>query len=330
MTNVWHSRLRHMSSKYMDMLSQKEVLSKIGKNDLDFCEHCVMGRQKPFGVGTHSSNEFLEYIYSDVWGHSLTASLSGKWYYVSFIHDYSKFIWVYFLTEKNEVFETFNNWRARVETQSGKKVKALNVRVGYLRSDNGGEYTFKKFGRYCKEEGIMPHLTRVYIPQQNAIAEQVNQMVLEKVWSILSQSGLPHEFWAEVVNIAVYLVNLSPSSATNFLTPFEMRHKRMADYSRLRVFGCNAYPLTPTKNRSKLEPTSKKCRFLGYATNVKDYRVWNSMTSKIIVSRDVYFNVQRTLKDEKNAQTSTTNMGKSPTPITIEGEIGHYISNDML
>jgi hypothetical protein len=42
---------------------------------------------------------------------------------------------------------------------------------------------------------------------------------------------------------------------------------------------------------------------------------------------DVSFNEPRILKEEKNAQTPTTNMDESP--ITIEGEICHYISNDM-
>jgi hypothetical protein len=68
MTNVWHSRLGHMSSKYIDMLYEKEVFSKIGKNDLNFCEHYMMGKQKqkPFSVRTHSSKKFLEYVHSDV------------------------------------------------------------------------------------------------------------------------------------------------------------------------------------------------------------------------------------------------------------------------
>ena len=47
---------------------------------------------------------------------------------------------------------------------------------------------------------------------------------------MLSQSGLSHEFWAEAVNTAIYLINLSPSKAINFLTPFEMRHKQVVDY----------------------------------------------------------------------------------------------------
>jgi hypothetical protein len=78
------------------------VLSKIYKNDRDFCEHYMMGKQKRkfFDVGTHSSKDFLEYVHSAVYGPYPTASLSGKWYYVSFIDDYSRFTWLYFFTEK--------------------------------------------------------------------------------------------------------------------------------------------------------------------------------------------------------------------------------------
>jgi hypothetical protein len=103
----------------------------------------------------------------------------------------------------------------------------------------------------------------------------------------------------------------------------------MADYSRLRVFGCDGYSLISKENRFKLEPTLKKCRFLGYATDVKGYRLWNPITCKIIVSRDVAFNEPKTLKEGENAQAPTTNMDKSSLSDTIEGEIGHYISNDM-
>jgi hypothetical protein len=57
-----------MSGKYMDMLSKKHVLSNKGKYELDFYEHCVMGKQKrkPFGVEIYSFKEFLEYIHFDV------------------------------------------------------------------------------------------------------------------------------------------------------------------------------------------------------------------------------------------------------------------------
>lgn len=152
------------------------------------------------------------------------------------------------------MFSTFKSWRIQVETQTRHKVK-------YLRSDNGGEYTSEEFQRYCTEEGITRHFTTVYTPQQNVVSERLNRTVLEKVHSMLSESGLPGEFWAEAVNTAIYLVKLSPSSAINFSTPFELRHKRMADYSRLKIFGCTAYTLIPKEQRTKIRSYIQEMSF---------------------------------------------------------------------
>ena len=147
MVYVWHARLDHVSDTYLTKLQEKYLLSGLGKIKLDFCEHWVMGKhhRKAFGVGIHSSKEYLEYIHSDMWGPSPIASLSRKWYFVFFIDDYSRFVWVYFLTDKSEVFATFKSWKAQVETQTRRKVRTLHLRVRFFRSDNGGEYTSREF-----------------------------------------------------------------------------------------------------------------------------------------------------------------------------------------
>lgn len=245
MSHLWHSRLGHMSDRYLSLLDDKKMLPGLGTLDFAYCEHYIMGKQhrRAFSVGTHDSKEILKYVHIDVWVPSPTASLSGKLYYV-FIDDYSRYVWVYFLTHKSEVFSTFKTWRIQVENQTGNRVK-------YLRSNNDGEYTSEEFQRYCTEEEITRHFTKVYTPEQNAISKRLNKTVLEKVRSMLSESGLPREFWAEAVNTAVYLIKLSHSSAIQFSTPFELMHKRMADYSRLKGFGCIAYPLTPKEHRTK-------------------------------------------------------------------------------
>ena len=69
-------------------------------------------------------------MHSDVWGATQVLSLGGSRYYVTFIDDYSRKVWVYFLKQKFEVFSKFKLWKADVENQTGRKVK-------YLRSDNG-------------------------------------------------------------------------------------------------------------------------------------------------------------------------------------------------
>lgn len=113
--------------------------------------------------------------------------------------------------------------------------------------------------------------------------------MLKKVQSMLSQLGLSCEFWAELVNTAIYFVYLSLSGAINFLTSFELSHKRMTNYSCLRIFGYIAYTFISKQNSIKLDATSKKCRFLEYASNMKYYKLWDPVACKLIVSRIVTF-----------------------------------------
>jgi hypothetical protein len=58
-------------------------------------------------------------------------SLGGNRYFVTFIDDFSRKLWVYFLNEKSAAFTVFKNFKALVENQSGHKLVTL-------RSDRGG------------------------------------------------------------------------------------------------------------------------------------------------------------------------------------------------
>ena len=80
-------------------------------------------------------------------GPSPVTSLGGSRFYVTFIHVFSKKVWVYFLKHKSDVFATFKKWKAEVENQTGLKVKCL-------RSDNGGEYGKSEFKAFCAADGI--------------------------------------------------------------------------------------------------------------------------------------------------------------------------------
>ena len=84
-----------------------------------------------------------------------TTSLSGYVYYASFIDDYSRKTWIYFLKKKDEVFERFKEFKALVENLSKNKIKIL-------RSDNGAESTSNEFNDYYKEVTIKRDLTIPY------------------------------------------------------------------------------------------------------------------------------------------------------------------------
>ena len=53
-------------------------------------------------------------------------SLGGAEYFLSFIDDKSRYVWVYPLQTKSEVFEKFCEWKAMVELATGKKAEGYS------------------------------------------------------------------------------------------------------------------------------------------------------------------------------------------------------------
>ena len=289
MSRLWHMRLGHAGEKSLQTLATQGLLKGAKTCKLDFCEQCVLGKQKrvKFGTVIHNTEGILDYIHTDVWGPTKTASLGGKHYFVTFIDDFSRRVWVYTMKSKYEVFETFLVWKKMVENQTGRKIKVL-------RSDNGTEYRNDQFSIFCKKEGISRHFTVRDTPQQNGVAERMNRTLLEKVRCILSNAGLGKQFWAEAVMYASHLINRLPSAALNGKTPLEVwSGKPVNDYDTLHVFGSTAYYHV---KESKLDPRAKKALFMGVTSGVKGYRLWCLSSKKIISSRDVTFDESSMLK----------------------------------
>lgn len=122
---------------------------------------------------------------------------------------------MYFLKAKDEVFGKFKEWKTMVEKRTGKVVKTLRI-------DNGLEFCNKDFDEFCRKEGIVRHRTVRHTPQQNGVAERMNQTLVQRARCMRIDAGLSKKFWAEAVNTAAYLVNRSPSTAIDFKTPQEV------------------------------------------------------------------------------------------------------------
>ena len=100
----------------MEILMKRELIPKMCFGDKEFFEHCVYGKhhKRSFKAGSHTSKGILDYIHSDLWGPSRTKSCGGASYFISFIDDYSRKVWVKFLKSKDEAFMAFKHFKTEV------------------------------------------------------------------------------------------------------------------------------------------------------------------------------------------------------------------------
>jgi hypothetical protein len=132
---LWHQRLGHMGEKGLRTLQSKGIVEGMSNCtlDFDFCEHFIYGKQNQVIFPSSATREkgILDLIHIDVFGPVSVPSLGKSVYYVSFIDDFSRNTWIYFLRKKSEVFDKFKEFKVLVENQTEKKIKVL-------RTDNGG------------------------------------------------------------------------------------------------------------------------------------------------------------------------------------------------
>ena len=146
-TDLWHKRLGHLSEKGLGILDKKNYLPLKGMN-LNTCTHCLVGKQHRVAFQrspSHRRSHVLDLVHTDVCS-MIDKSLGGALYFVSFIVDHSRKIWATCLKSKDQVLDVFKDFHARVERETGRKLKCI-------RANNGGEYR-GPFEKYCREHGI--------------------------------------------------------------------------------------------------------------------------------------------------------------------------------
>lgn len=91
-TRIWHMRLAHSGEKSLQTLIKQGLLKGAIACKLEFYEHCVLGKQTRvrFGTAIHNTSRALDYVHTDVWGPTKTASWGGKHWFVSFVDDFSR------------------------------------------------------------------------------------------------------------------------------------------------------------------------------------------------------------------------------------------------
>ncbi|KAG6528166.1 hypothetical protein ZIOFF_010316 [Zingiber officinale] len=290
----------HLNYGSLKLLSTKEMVRGLPKIDQveEVCETCQLGKQHrdPFPQqATWRAKRQLELVHSDLCGNMPTESLGGSKFFITFIDDFTRKVWIKFLKEKSQAFQAFKDFKVEVENYTGLRIKTL-------RTDCGGEYISNEAKKYFREHGIRHELTARFTPQQNGVSEKKNRTIVECMRCMLKRKNLQTEFWAEAVSCTGYLINRFPTKILKDCTPHEAWYGRKSDIRHLKVFGSVAYSLIPQANKNKFDDKSEKCIFIGYSERSKAYKLYNPKTKKIVISRDVLFDEDASFDDPKGKE----------------------------
>ena len=289
----WHRRLTHCSpSTIRDMLTDNLVdgltISDATLNGK--CEDCIMGRQtrRPFDGESEKNLRPLDLVSFDLWGPSRTQSVGRKIFLMIIVDAGTSYKYGAYLADKSDAttLASFETFRTFAEMSTGNKICRL-------RSD--GTFGTGAWKDLCECHGIRQELTAPYSSAQNGLAERAIRTTIDDVRTLLRDSGLGHSYWAEAAAYSIYTRNLIPSRRFPGRIPLEAFTGKQQNVSHLRVFGAKCWAKIPTihgaqvTGGSKLDPRSVPCRFLGYATGTGNYKVQDTETRRVYVSRDVIF-----------------------------------------
>jgi transposase InsO family protein len=281
---IWHLRFGHLNFRYLNQLASKEMVKGLPKIEIPnkICDGCLIGKQSRNAFNKSMpmrSSNVLEVVHSDVCGPFDENSLGGNRYFVTFVDEYSRKMWIYLLKAKDEVFDVFKNFKVLVENQSGKKLKIL-------RTDGGGEYTSKNFELFCVNNGVEHEVIAPYTPQHNGLAERRNRTILDMARCMVKHRNLPKTFWGEAVSTAVHILNRSPTKKLNHKVPEEVWSGKKPSVSHFKVFGSLCHKHVPEAKRKKLDDRSEPMILVGYHVTGA-YKLYNPVSKKMIFSRDV-------------------------------------------
>ncbi|KAJ9566935.1 hypothetical protein OSB04_002901 [Centaurea solstitialis] len=169
-------------------------------------------------------------------------------------------------------------WLNFLEFKGDLKLKIVSCH----RSDNGREFKNADLNSFCEEKGIERHYSAPRTPQQNGVAERRNRTLIEAARTMLVDSKLPITFWAEAVNTACYVQNRSSLRERHHMN-FLRKKKPFIGF--LKPFGCPCTILNTKSHLGKFDSKSEDGFLVGYSSQSKALRVFNS-SSRIIEESD--------------------------------------------
>ena len=113
---LWHQRLGHISRERLSRLVKDGVLPPLDFNDFGTCVKCLKGKMTSTNKkGATRSSNLLELIHTDISGPYPIDGITGHTSFITFIDDYSRYMYLYLIKEKSESLITFKTIKLKLK-----------------------------------------------------------------------------------------------------------------------------------------------------------------------------------------------------------------------
>ena len=176
-----------------------------------------------------------------------------------------------------------------------------------LRADRDSVYLWQDLRDVLFEMNVETEYTVPYAHWMLGKCERMWRTLTYAAQAMMSDCGLPKQFWHYAILAAVHIKNRSYSTGAGPSggIPYELLYGRPPNLSPLRVFGCLAFVKVPDVQKRKFTPSAVPKVFLGYSPLSPGYIVFDPVLKSISVTCHVTFDEARfPFIEESSFQTS--------------------------
>ncbi|GJY75684.1 putative ribonuclease H-like domain-containing protein [Tanacetum coccineum] len=229
-SNLWHKRLGHVNFKTMNKLVRGNLVRGLPSNFFEInqtCVACQKGKQDRASCKTKTVSSISQPL------QMLHMDLFGP----TFVNSLMKKMYCLVVTDK------------------------------FSRCDNRTEFKNRVMNQFCKMKGIKKEFIVARTLQKNRVVERKNTTLIEAARTMLADSKLPTNFWAEAVNTACYVQNRVLVIKPHNKTPYELFLGRKPALSFMRPFEC---PVTILNSKDQLGNQSNGSADPSFSSSLND------------------------------------------------------------
>nr|GEU56890.1 putative ribonuclease H-like domain-containing protein [Tanacetum cinerariifolium] len=292
-------KLSQLNFGTINQLTSKDLVDGLPKFKYDndhLCSACEQGKSKkasslPKLVSSTESK--LELLHMDLCRPMRVESINGKKYILVIVDDYSRYMWVYFLCNKDEAPNMIINSINQVQ-------RNLKAKILKILTDNETEFKNEKMRLFYAKLGIVHHTSIAQMPQQNGVVEKRNRTLVEAARTMLIFLKTSEFLWVEAIATACFTQNRSIVHTRYNKTHYELIRGRKPNVQYFHLFASLCYPTNDHDDLGKMKPKADISIFIGYSKSLRGFCIYNHQTKKILETIHVKFDELTAMASECN------------------------------